>query len=230
MRSAEFIMTGLSVLLPFAASPACNQNRGAPSSAAGSRQAETKPTDRQSVADSPAAQEGHAHTHPRRMPGDGWKETAPGAEDGGVPRTPERDEPKALTRQEQLRYNRVARRLVEAINAQDKPTYRSLHTDKGWAGAIDWWQDMFSRQILRFGRIERAYPPKRGLFRVGNMGMGGDARNGATFLVVFQDQVGGLLSFELNDQDKIIHTSVFIKEELAAHPDLGQEPLYQIDE
>lgn len=230
MKSGRSFASGLITLLILAALPACNQRNSDPGAAAKAPPAEEHVTNRQTVADPLSPPESNATTDPRHLPGDGWKDKAQASAGGSASEPPARNEPVPLTQKEQVRYNRVARRLVEAINKQDKPAYRGLHTDEGWAGAIDWWQDMFSRQILRFGRIERAYPPRRGVFRVGNMGMGGDERNGATFLVIFEDQVGGLLSFELNSEDKITHTSVFIKEELAAHPDLGQEPLYKIAE
>lgn len=136
-------------------------------------------------------------------------------------------EPPALTNSEQARYDAVVRKLVAAINDRDKTAYRALHTDAAWANAIDWWRDMFTAQVLKFGPIRRAYPPQRGMVRFGKMGMGGDARNGASFVVIFEKKVGGLFSFELNDEDKIVHTSVFIKEELGEYDGWGAKVIYE---
>lgn len=137
--------------------------------------------------------------------------------------------PKAvpLTQADQERYDRAARKLVEAINSHDKKAYRDLHTDEAWTNAIDWWRDMFAAQVLRFGPIQRAYQPQRGMVRAGKIGMGGDERNGASFVVIFGKKVGGLFSFELNDNDKITHTSVFIKEELAGFNGWNAKLIYE---
>ncbi len=128
---------------------------------------------------------------------------------------------------EQKRYDRVALRLVQAINGRDQRAYRSLFTDEAWSDAIDWWREMFVKQVLKFGKIERAYPPQRGTIRFGKMGMGGDERNGASFVAIFGNKAGGLFSFELNDKDKIVYTSVFIKEELAQYDKWNAKPIFE---
>jgi hypothetical protein len=133
-----------------------------------------------------------------------------------------------LTAVEQARYDRVARTLVESLNAHDKKTYRSLFTDEAWGNAIDWYREMFATQLMSFGKIERAYAPRRGIVRVGKMGIGGDARGGASFVAIFEDQVGGVFSIELNDKDQIVHSSVFIKQELAAFDGWEAKPIYEL--
>lgn len=168
-----------------------------------------------------------------RTAGDSAPRPSVGWEAGSAPASERKSkdtkppEPPALTKAEQARYDAVARKLVAAINDRDKKAYRALHTDEAWANAIDWWRDMFTAQVLRFGPIQRAYPPQRGMIRFGKMGMGGDARNGASFVVIFEKKVGGLFSIELNDEDKIVHTSVFIKEELGQYEGLGAKPVYE---
>lgn len=216
MRSIGLKLAGLVVLSASAAMPACNRQENEPASDA---QEQARSSDATDKLPTPALEAAGPQV-------EGW--SAGPASAAPTPRQGDstKPEPKPLTREEQLRYNRVARMLVEAINSKDKKTYRGLHTDEGWAGAIDWWQDMFARQTMRFGKIERAYAPRRGITRVGKMGFGGDARNGASFLAIFEDQVGGIFSFELNDEDKIRHTSVFIKEELASYQDFGEKPIY----
>lgn len=158
----------------------------------------------------------------------GWQ-SAPSSPSSDSRKTEGRPEDKPpLTKAEQARYDRVTRALVEALNTGDKKGYRDLFTDEGWENAIDWYRDMFAVQLMRFGKIERAFPPQRGIVRVGKMGFGGDARNGATFVAIFEDQVGGLFSIELNDQDRIVHSSVFIKHELASFSDWDVEPIYEL--
>ena len=48
------------------------------------------------------------------------------------------------------------------------------------------------------------------------MGVGGQAGT-ATFLVRFEEPVGGALSFELDEQDRIIRTDVFVTSGLGLH-------------
>lgn len=133
-----------------------------------------------------------------------------------------------LTPEEQSRYDRIAVKLIESINAHDKATYRALFTDEAWENAIDWYREMFAVQLMRFGKIERAFPPQRGKVRVGKLGIGGDARNGASFVAIFEDQIGGLFSIELNDQDQIVHSSIFIKQELAHFDDWDAKPIFRL--
>lgn len=161
-----------------------------------------------------------------KSPQTGWQSDAPSPV---IKRgeTPKKELP-PLSAAEQARYDRVARTLVESLNAHDTKTYRGLFTDEAWANAIDWYRDMFAVQLMRFGKIERAYAPNRGIVRVGKMGIGGDARNGASFVAIFEDQVGGVFSIELNDQDQIVHSSIFIKQEIAAFDGWDAKPIYEL--
>lgn len=132
-----------------------------------------------------------------------------------------------MTQAELDRYARVAVALVTAINAEDRAAYRELHTDEGWRTAIDWWQNMFAMQTSKFGRIDRAWPPTRGVVRVGGLGFrGNEGDAGATVMVRFEDGVGGALTFVLDEHDKIASTSVFIKEELGHYAPDGVQPIY----
>jgi len=118
-----------------------------------------------------------------------------------------------LTEAMQKRYNAVGLALVKAINAGDKSAYRALFTDEGWDSAMEWWRDMFAVQVKRFGRIEKAWAPTRGVIVVGRIGVSGQG-DGAGMLVRFEEPAGGLLTFTLDDTDHIVATTVFIKEEL----------------
>lgn len=161
------------------------------------------------------------------LPQSGWQADAPTRP---VPEKQAATEKKLppLTAAEQARYDRVARTLVGSLNAHDSKTYRDLFTDEAWENAIDWYRDMFAVQLMRFGKIERAYAPNRGMIRVGKMGIGGDARGGASFVAIFEDQVGGVFSIELNDKDQIVHSSVFIKQEIAAFDGWDAKPIYEL--
>jgi len=119
-----------------------------------------------------------------------------------------------LSESDQRRYDEVALALVKAINSRDRETYRGLHTEEGWSTAIDWWRELFAGQIERFGKIEKAWAPGRGFIRIGKMGVRGTEGDGATFLVKFEEPVGGALTFELNEAGKIVATDVFVKKEL----------------
>ncbi len=135
-----------------------------------------------------------------------------------------------LTEEERERYSRVARKLVMYVNDENEDEYRKLFTDEGWDQAFDWFKDMFAEQITHFGRIDRAYAPQRGMFKFGSATVGGDAgESGASFVVLFEDPAGGLISFELNDDDEIIHTSVYVSAALAVFDAGDEEPIYQLD-
>ncbi|MEQ8765618.1 MAG: hypothetical protein RL885_16960 [Planctomycetota bacterium] len=130
---------------------------------------------------------------------------------------------KPLTEAERKQYSEIARKLVQAINAEDREAYRALHTDAAWSEAIDWWRDMFPQQIARFGRISKAWTPVREMIRFGGMGFRGGDGNMVTLVIRFEEPMGGALSFELDDAGKIQRTSVYIKEELAHYAPEGEK-------
>lgn len=129
-----------------------------------------------------------------------------------------------LTKEEQVRYDRVAAALVTAINAEDRKAYRALHTDEAWESAIDWWRDMFAAQCAKFGPMVKAYPCTRETLRFGKMGFRGE---GTSFVAIFEEKVGAALTFELNADNKITRTSVFIKEELRHYEAGDAKPIYE---
>lgn len=134
-----------------------------------------------------------------------------------------------LSQTDRERYTRVGVALVTAINAEDRDAYRALHSDEGWNTAIDWWQNMFAMQTGRWGRIDRAWPPTRGVIRVGGMGFrGSEGEGGATVMIRFEEGVGGALTFALDENDKIRSTSVFIKEELGQYAPADATPVYEL--
>jgi len=151
------------------------------------------------------------------------KEEQKPSEEPAAPKQP-MDGP-GLTEAQQRRYNAVGLALVKAINAGDTASYRALFTDEGWSSAIDWWRDMFARQTKLFGRIEKAWAPIRGVVVVGKIGVRGDG-NGAGMLVKFEQPAGGLLTFTLDDTDRISATNVFVKEELGYAEPEGLTLLY----
>lgn len=132
-----------------------------------------------------------------------------------------------LTETEQERYDGVARTLVEAINSGNEKKYRALFTDEGWNSSIDWWRDMFSAQISSFGKIEKAWSPRRGIVQVGTLGAGSEW-GGARFLVKFEEPTGGVLTILLNDQDKITRTDVFIHRGLGYQDPSEGELIYTL--
>ncbi|UCG51317.1 MAG: trypsin-like serine protease [Candidatus Latescibacterota bacterium] len=138
----------------------------------------------------------------------------------GVEKTEDTTEPvpdeQPLTDEDSLRYTEVAKALVQAIVDGDGNAYRDLHTEQGWTNAIDWWRDMLAVQIEGYGPIVRAYPPRRGPTKLGDVVFRGDHGSGATFMVIFEKGAGAALSFELNQEDKIVKTSIFVKRELAS--------------
>lgn len=154
--------------------------------------------------------------------------TAPGEKGGSFVTKPEPvGEPAAatpLTKEEQTRYDAVAAALVKAMNAEDRKAYRALHTDEAWESTIDWWRDMFAAQRAKFGPIVLAYPCTRETLRFGKMGFRGE---GTTFVAIFEEKVGGAFSFEINADNKITSTSVFIKEEMASYDGGGAKPIYE---
>lgn len=129
-----------------------------------------------------------------------------------------------LTKEEQARYDAVATKLVTAINAEDRNAFRALHTDEAWEAAIDWWRDMFAVQRAKFGPIVKAYPCTRETLRFGKMGFRGE---GTSFVAIFEEKVGAALTFELNADNKITSTSVFIKEELRSYEAGDVKPIYE---
>ncbi len=155
----------------------------------------------------------------------GWQGTAEAVEDpvaaleGGGARLSEAD---------QARYDRVALALVETINARDRERYRALFTDAGWSSSISWWQEMFQPQIDGFGKIAEAYAPQPGLIRVGSIAAGVDAetQRGATFLVRFEEPAGGVLTFRLDDHDRIVETDVFVNRQLGLKAPEGGRLIY----
>lgn len=149
------------------------------------------------------------------QPGD-WKT----AEGGGAKEAP------PLTPEEQARYDKVARLIVRHINANDAEAYRALFTDAGWETSIDWWQNMFAMQRDRFGPIVKVYKPSRSIVRLpGGMGIGPE-EGCAGMVVQFEDPAGGLLSFRLNDDNKIVQTSAYVIEQLADYAGPASDVIY----
>ena len=67
---------------------------------------------------------------------------------------------------------------------------------------------MFVNQISSFGRIRKAYSPKRGAVSIGDkMSFSGGIDGGVTVMVKFEDEAGGALSFEIDAEDRIIASS-----------------------
>ena len=223
MKSVGFRALASGLFLAAMAQGACTQERSESSASAPEKAA----VDPSSHADEGRQPVFAMKAEAVKSPQTGWQSdapTRPAIKKGESPK----DELPPLTAAEQVRYDRVARTLVTALNAHDKTTYRKLFTDDAWENAIDWYRDMFAVQLMRFGKIERAYSPSRGIVRVGKMGIGGDARNGASFVAIFEDQVGGVFSIELNDKDQIVHSSIFIKQEIAAFDGWDAKPIYEL--
>jgi thiol-disulfide isomerase/thioredoxin len=170
------------------------------------------------------------------------RETRRGAMTGGIagipqdkPASNERPGPegaaddKPLTGDELVRYTLVGQKLVKAINSEDREAYRALFTDEAWESAIPWWREMFSSQISSFGRIETAFSPRRGTVRIGEkMSYSAESENGATLMVRFEEQAGGALTFELNADNLIISSNVYISREMAQYNDSSAAPIFQL--
>jgi len=139
--------------------------------------------------------------------------------EGGKPTTkPQNVE--QLSAEEQARYDAVAQAIVAAINVGDAKALEAMFSAEAWSQAIDWWHNAFAHQVKRFGPIVKAWSPRRGILKVGDAGIGGDARNGASFLAHFEKPCGAALSFELDAQDKIVYSSCWVQEPLGqAEPD-----------
>ena len=60
------------------------------------------------------------------------------------------------------------------------------------------------------------------------MSFRGGSDQSATIMVKFEEAIGGALSFELNDENKIIYSNVFIKKELAAFVDRTAAPIFEL--
>lgn len=124
-------------------------------------------------------------------------------------------------------YLAVAREFVRSLNANDMTAYRKLFTDAGWTESIDWFRDGFLIQRQKFGPIVRAYPPQQGPVRMGKFGWQGTWDGGANFVVIFEKNIGGALNIVLDDQGRIAHTDVFIKEELVQYEETApQSPFF----
>lgn len=135
-----------------------------------------------------------------------------------------------LTAEESQRYTEVAKKLIMALNSEDKKAYRALFTDASWESAIPWFREMFATQISSFGRIKTAYAPRRGLVRVTEkMSFRGGSESSVAVMVKFENGMGGALSFELNADNKIVSSSVFIKQELAEFDDKTTQPIFELN-
>jgi Trypsin len=128
-------------------------------------------------------------------------------------------------------YLAVAREFVRTVNADDMESYRRLFTDAGWAEVIDWFHNGFANQRRRYGSIVRAYPPQKEPVRMGKFGWQGSWSEGANFVIIFEKGVGGALNIQLDDDGRIAHADVFIKEELVQYeetapsqPFFGERP------
>ncbi len=116
-------------------------------------------------------------------------------------------------------YVRVGIALVECINAgeTERESYRALFTDAGWEGSIDWWHNMFRVQREKFGSIRLAYAPSPGEKRLGRMAYSAGQEGGRTRMVLFDEPVGGALTFELSAEGKIVKSNVFISQQMALY-------------
>ena len=159
------------------------------------------------------------------------KAQAPGSwstqESAPPPSMSEAAEP--LSSADQARYAEVGRNIVVALNSEDDAAYRALFSAEGWSSSIDWVQDMFALQSARYGRIARAYTPKRGAIRMGTVAFRGDEGNGATMLLRFEEEIGCAFSFVLDKSNKIAHTSVFLKQELYLTEPDGLDVIYDLN-
>jgi hypothetical protein len=123
-------------------------------------------------------------------------------------------------------YRQTALALARALATGDAKSYRALHTDAGWAQADDWWQAMLANQKERFGGVARIEGPLRGVIRAGTTGVG-VPRHGAAILVRFAKPMGASMSFTLDSTGKIVTSSLWIQDWLAAADTGGAEVLWE---
>lgn len=136
-----------------------------------------------------------------------------------------------LSAADQIRYNNVAVKLVMAINDEDSAAYRALFTDECWKESIAWWREMFSAQTSIYGRIARAYAPRRGFLKFGGMVFRGDlGSNEATIVVHFEEPFGAALTIALNKEGLISRTNIYAKQELAFLDPGEDKIIFQLDE
>jgi len=153
-----------------------------------------------------------ARTPPAGM---GFTSVKPGSGDEEVMQDPDQEVPQ-LSEADQKRYNEVAIKLVKAINNEDRETYRTLFSDEGWEASISWWKEMLAPQTSRYGRIARAYAPRRGFMKFGGMAFRGDrGEREATIVVHFEEPFGAALTIALDEEGLIRKTNTFAKAELA---------------
>ena len=76
-----------------------------------------------------------------------------------------------------------------------------------------------------------AYNVGRGFIKVGKMGFRGDEEGGGvTFLVRFEEPMGGALTFRLDEKDRIVQTDVFISQGLGLQDPEGVELLFPLED
>lgn len=121
--------------------------------------------------------------------------------------------PAALLPEELATYTEVALRLIEAINAEDEEAYRNLCAPEFLVALDEWdpWKHMFLEQLAGFGRIERAWPPRRGPLKAGGNTLFGGHPGGVSLLVKFEDDASGSLTFTLNEEGLVVAGSCWFK-------------------
>lgn len=144
---------------------------------------------------------------------------------GGSPRATADLSPVPFDSAATARYRRTALALAAAMGTGDAKAFRELHTDAGWAQADDWWKGMLENQKRSFGRVVKAEGPLRGVVRGGNLGAG-IPPDGAAILVRFEKEAGATMSFVLDDDGRIVRSSLWVLRELARANPEGAEVLW----
>jgi hypothetical protein len=158
---------------------------------------------------------------------EGWKRAEPEGDEKEADALMN-EEVTQLSATDQKRYEDVALKLVLAINARDADAYRALFSDEGWDASIPWWRDMFAVQVENYGKIATAFAPARGFVQVGSLGFRGDLEGGVTFLVKFEEPMGGALTIILDESGEIFGTNVFMKQQLGLYDPENAVVLYEL--
>ena len=114
-------------------------------------------------------------------------------------------------------FERLARRAMNL--AEGEADQGELLSILGQTSRLCWSGPAEQSRVLR----------ARGHVRIAEkMSFRGGSDQSATIMVKFEDAIGGALTFELNDDNKIISSNVFIKKELAAFVDKTTAPIFEL--